>query len=145
MTQQYAKDGTPLKHAELSAEVIGCAMEVSNELGVGFLESVYHNALVIALTSKGLSVETQKPVAVAFRGITVGRFYMDIVVNGKVVVELKAARALAPEHSAQVLNYLRAAGIEVGLLMNFGTSRMEYRRLVMSLVAETAVQPVPLP
>jgi GxxExxY protein len=132
MTQLTALDGTPWKHADLTGRILGCAIEVSNELGVGFLESVYHNALVFALTSAGLSVETQKPMLVTFRGLTVGRYYADMVVDNKIIVELKVARILAPEHSAQVLNYLKAAQIEVGLLLNFGTSKMDYRRLVMS-------------
>ena len=125
-------DGNRWKHSELSARILGCAMQVSNQLGAGFLESVYHNALVIALSKADIAIETQKPFTVCFEGYIVGKFYADLVVGGTIVVELKAIRALVPEHSAQVLNYLKASGLEVGLLLNFGVPRMEDRRLVMS-------------
>jgi len=117
------------KHSELSGAILACAMEVSNELGVGFLESVYHEALLLALTDAGLFVETQKPIVVLYRNRIVGKFYADLVVEGKILLELKSAKALAPEHYAQVINYLKASGIEVGLLLNFGNRRLEYRRV----------------
>jgi GxxExxY protein len=105
-------------------------MEVSNNLGAGFLESVYQNALGLALASAGFFVEAQKPTTVLFRDIPVGKFYADLVVENKIILELKAARALVPEHRAQLINYLKASGIEVGLLLNFGNPRLEYHRLV---------------
>lgn len=113
---------------ELTGWILEAAFEVSNELGVGFLESVYEGALFIALRAKGLEVERQVPIQVRFRGEVVGQFYADLVVAGKVIVELKAVKALAPEHNAQVLNYLKATGHPVALLLNFGTSKMEFRR-----------------
>ena len=101
-------------YSDLTRKIIGCAFEVSNELGSGFLESVYEAALKLALTDSGIAVETQKPVEVVFRGQTVGRFYADLLVDEKVIVELKAVQAIAPEHQAQIINYLNATGVQVG-------------------------------
>lgn len=118
-----------LKHEELTKAVIGCAFEVINELGAGFLESVYEKALLLALRQKGLSAMAQHPVKVIFRNECVGDFYADIFVENKVIVELKAVKTIAPEHQAQIINYLNATGIEVGLLINFGNQKLEYKRL----------------
>lgn len=118
-----------LPHWDLTSRIIGVCMDVINELGSGFLESVYQKALFIALTQAGLRVEQQIPKKVIFRGQNVGTFYADIVVETKVLVELKAVSSLRPEHQAQVINYLNATGFEVGLLINFGRSKLEYRRL----------------
>jgi len=117
-----------LKHEEITKTVIGCAFEVINELGAGFLESVYEKALLLALRQKGLSAIAQHPVKVLFRGECVGDFYADIFVEDNVIVELKAVKAIAPEHQAQTINYLNATGIEVGLLINFGNPKLEYKR-----------------
>jgi GxxExxY protein len=130
---QDARDmGTGLKHDLITRDIIGCAFEVINELGVGFLESVYEKALLLALRQKGLSAMCQHPVSVMFRGECVGDFYADLLVEEKVVVELKAVKAIAPEHQAQIINYLNATGIEVGLLINFGNPKLEYRRFTRS-------------
>ena len=102
---------------------------MSNELGAGFLESVYQNALVVALKQKGLQVRIQVPLTVRFRGEDVGQFISDILVENKVIVELKAVSALVPEHQAQVINYLKASDLDVGLLVNFGRPRIEIKRL----------------
>lgn len=123
---------TELKHEAITKAVIGCAFEVINELGAGFLESVYERALLLALRQKGLSVVAQHPVTVMFRGECVGDFYADLFVEEKVIVELKAVKAIAPEHQAQIINYLNATGIEVGLLINFGNPRLEYKRFTRS-------------
>ena len=117
-----------LQHEEITAAVIGCAFEVINELGAGFLESVYEKALLLALRQKGLSVIAQHPVKVMFRSVCVGDFSADIFVEGKVIVELKAVKAIALEHQAQIINYLNATGIAVGLLINFGNPKLEYKR-----------------
>lgn len=117
-----------LKFGSITEAIIGCAFEVINELGVGFLESVYEKALAIALQEKGLKVLCQHPIQVHFRARVVGDFYADIFVEHKVIVELKAVKAIAPEHQAQIINYLTATGIEVGLLINFGSPRLEYKR-----------------
>ena len=119
----------PLLHEELTSTILSACFEVINELGAGFLESVYEKALLIALHQKGLKATPQVPIAVSFRGQSVGHFYADILVEDAIVIELKAAASLAPEHKAQLINYLKAAGIEVGLLVNFGNPKLEYRRL----------------
>jgi GxxExxY protein len=121
-----------LKHELITRTVIGCAFEVINELGAGFLESVYEKAMLLALRQKGLSATPQYPARVMFRGECVGDFYADIFVEEKVIVELKAVKAIAPEHQAQIINYLNATGIEVGLLINFGNPRLEYKRFTRS-------------
>ncbi len=117
------------QYGDITEKILEAAFEVGKELGSGFLESVYKNAMVIALHAKGLKVETEQPISVMFRDQQVGQFYADLFVNDKVIVELKAVFALAPEHSAQTINYLKATGIEAGLLINFGRPRIEYKRL----------------
>ena len=121
-------DTRGLKHKELTETIIGVFFEVYNELGHGFLESVYEKAFEIALSAKGLDVRRQIQVPVWFRGHRVGDFVADVLVNQLVLLELKAARALDASHEAQILNYLRATEIEVGLLFNFGV-KPEFRRL----------------
>ncbi len=122
-------DTRGLKHKELTETIIGVFYEVYNELGHGFLESVYERAFDLALTAKGLDVLRQIDVPVWFRGKKVGDFVADVLVNKCVLIELKAARTLDSAHEAQLLNYLRATEIEVGLLFNFGI-KPEFRRLV---------------
>jgi len=117
-----------MKFKELTREIIGAAFDVSNELGSGFLESVYEKALLIALQEKGLNGKSQVPLNVKFRDQVVGEFYADIIVEDQVLLELKACKVIAPEHIAQILNYLKATEMEVGLLMNFGSAKLEYRR-----------------
>ena len=108
------------KHQELTQVIIQVFYEVYNELGHGFLESVYQEAMLMALRQKGMTVEAERPLPVWFRGGRIGDFRPDLIVGDAVVVELKAARALEPVHEAQLLNYLRASELEVGLLLNFG-------------------------
>jgi GxxExxY protein len=122
-------DSQDLKHHELTEKVIGVFFDVYNELGHGFLESVYQQALAIALAERGLSVEHQVPTPVWFRGHVIGDFRADMLVNRLVILELKAARAIDLAHEKQLLNYLRATEVEVGLLLNFGV-KPEFRRLV---------------
>lgn len=136
MDGQGEPDRQGRRHAALSQLIIGCAFDVINELGAGFLESVYEQALLLALRQKGLSVLAQTPIQVMFRGACVGNFYADLLVEDKVIVELKAVRALGPEHQAQLINYLNATGIEVGLLINFGNPRLDYKRLTRAKPAE---------
>ena len=118
-----------LLHEDLTRTILSACFEVINELGAGFLESVYEKALLIALQQKGLTAVAQVPIDVSFRGNSVGQFFADILVEDAVIVELKAVSALAPEHKAQLINYLKATGMEVGLLVNFGNPKLEYRRL----------------
>lgn len=130
MDAPYRYRTRPLLHAELTEAIIGCAFDVHKELGPGFLESVYERALRLALRQQGWIVQSQHPVRVMFRGASVGCFYADLLVDRLVVVELKAARSLAPAHLAQVINYLKAADLEVGLLLNFARPRLELKRLI---------------
>ena len=116
-------------HQDLTRKIIGCAFEVQNELGVGFLESVYEKAMVVALAQSGIPVQAQAPINVSFRGVIVGSFYADLLVNERVIVELKTVSELSEQHRVQVLNYLNATGIPGGLLINFGNPRLQYRRL----------------
>jgi len=116
-------------YEEITGSILESAFVVANELGSGFLESVYEKAMVITLREKKLTVETQKPISVIFHNQNVGDFFADILVEGKVIVELKAVKSILPEHQAQVINYLKATGYEVGLLINFGSPRIEYKRL----------------
>jgi GxxExxY protein len=117
-----------LKHFALTQQIIGVYYEVYNELGTGFLESVYQKSLALALESAGLMVCSRIDIPVWFRGHRVGQFEGDLLVEQCVLLELKAARALGSAHQAQLLNYLRATEIEVGLLLNFGP-KPEFRRV----------------
>jgi GxxExxY protein len=116
-------------HEALTGKILEASFEVIRELGAGFLEGVYQNALLVALRQKGIKAEARVPLLVRFRGEVVGEYFADLLVDGKVIVELKAVKDLAPEHQAQLINYLKATGIEVGLLINFGRPKLEYRRL----------------
>ena len=120
---------TDLKHGLITDRILKVFYEVYNELGHGFLESVYHRSLVLALKSVGLNVSSRVSIPVWFRGTRVGRFEADILVEGCVLLELKAARMLDSSHRAQLLNYLRATEIEVGLLLNFG-EKPEFKRVI---------------
>jgi GxxExxY protein len=120
---------TDLKHGLITDQILRVFYDVYNELGHGFLESVYHRSLVLALTAKGLNVRSRVAIPVWFRGQQVGQFEADVLVENCVLLELKAARLLDTSHRAQLLNYLRATEIEVGLLLNFG-ERPEFQRLI---------------
>ena len=120
---------TDLKHGLITDRILGVFYDVYNELGHGFLESVYHRALVLALQSAGLRVCSRVDIPVWFREHQVGNFVADILVENCVLLELKAVRSLDSSHRAQLLNYLKATEIEVGLLLNFG-ERPEFKRVV---------------
>lgn len=117
-----------MEHEELTRTIIGSAMAVHRVLGPGFLESVYQNALAHELRKAGLKVECERKVQVSYDGVVVGDFSCDLLVEDAVLLELKAVQALAPAHEVQLVNYLTATGIEVGLLLNFGGQRLEYKR-----------------
>jgi len=108
------------KHTELTEKIINIFYRVYNKLGYGFLEKVYENAMMIELKKEGIFAIAQAPIRVLYDNIIIGEYYADILVEDKVIVEIKAARQLAEEHEAQLLNYLKATDIEVGLLLNFG-------------------------
>jgi GxxExxY protein len=116
-----------LLHRDMTDLIIGVFYDVYNELGFGFLESIYEEAMVIALREKGVDVQQQVPVPVAFRGHLIGTYQADLIVDGVIIVELKAVQKLVEAHVAQLMHYLRATEIEVGLLMNFGHSP-EFKR-----------------
>jgi GxxExxY protein len=118
-----------MKHEQLTGKIIEVFYEVYNELGHGFLESVYENAMRLALTEAGFFVPPKKELNVWFRGVIVGTFEPDITVENLVILELKSARAIDPAHEAQLLNYLRATEVEVGLLFNFGP-KPDFKRMV---------------
>ncbi len=124
-------DERRFKHEILTRMIIGVFFDVYNELGHGFLETVYREAMTIALESKSLRVEKDFGLEAKFRGRVVGAFKADLLVNGCVIVELKALKRLGPAHEAQTLNYLRAGVIEVGLLLNFGPEP-QIKRLAFS-------------
>jgi GxxExxY protein len=113
---------------ELTEKIIGCAMAVHSALGPGFLESVYAKAFEHELHKAQLAVECEKPIVVKYEGVIVGSFSADKLVEGKIMIEEKAVQALASAHEVQLVNYLTATGIEIGLLLNFGAKRLEYKR-----------------
>lgn len=118
-----------MKHSDLTDKIIGVFYDVYNELGYGFLESTYAEALGVALGESGLSAVREVAVPVWFRGKKIGQYYADVIVEGLILLELKAARTLESAHEAQLLHYLRATDVEVGLLLNFGL-RPQFRRLL---------------
>ena len=120
-----------LVHNELTRAVIGAAMEVHSTLGPGFLESVYEAAMAIELNLGKVPYECQKPIPVMYKGEKAKDFFCDMLVDEKVLVELKALKAITNVEEAQVLNYLKATGLQVGLLINFGEQSLRYKRLVL--------------
>ena len=116
-------------HGDVTERILGCAFLVQNTLGSGFLEKVYENAMIVAMRREGLDVRQQVPLQVHFLDELVGDFFADILVDGAVVVEIKATEQNPPIYAAQVLNYLKATGLPVGLLLNFGRPKLYYRRL----------------
>jgi GxxExxY protein len=114
---------------ELTQTILGCCFDIMNELGSGFLESVYKNALFIAIKEKGLKIEAEKRFEVIFRGQKIGLYIADLIIEGNVIVELKCCESLLGEHQAQLINYLKVSDISVGLLVNFGKRKLEYKRL----------------
>jgi len=109
-------------HSDITDKIIGAAYEVHGVLGQGFLEKVYENALAVELRRAGLEVEQQRPITVRYKNEVVGDYFADLVVEGAVIVELKATRSIEPVHEVQLVNYLRATRLQVGILINFGKS-----------------------
>ena len=117
--------------AELTRSIIGTAFEVHNVLGVGFLEKVYQNALVKELRLRGCQFEAEVKIPVYYKSVLVGDYYADILVEGRIILELKAVIKLTGKHEAQLLNYLKATGHKIGLLINFGSDRVEVKRRIL--------------
>ena len=131
-----------MEDASLTFKIIGCAFAVHNALGYGFLEKVYENALRIELLNAGFSVQQQTPINVYYAGQVVGEYFADLLVEGRVIVEIKAVSKLIPQHEVQLVNYLTATGSEVGLLINFGTS-VEYKRKHRKLLPKNEPETFP--
>jgi GxxExxY protein len=117
---------------QITEKIIGCAFAVSNSLGSGFLEKIYENAVLIELRAAGLKVESQKPIKVQYKGEIIGEYLADLLVENLVIVELKAVKAIDPNHVAQALNYLKATGLKFALILNFGKPKVEIKRIVRS-------------
>ena len=117
-----------MESEELTRKIIGCAMTVHRVLGGGFLESVYQKALAHELRKAGLSVECEAKIQVNYDGMVVGEFSADMLVNGCIIIENKAVQSLVTAHETQLVNYLTATGIEIGLLLNFGGPHLEFKR-----------------
>jgi|CXWL01.1.fsa_nt_gi GxxExxY protein len=112
----------------LTEQIIGLAMKVHRVLGPGFLESVYRNALLIELHKAGLQADAEKRINVLYEGVSVGNFVADMLVEDKIILELKAVEAIGKAHEVQTVNYLTATGIDIGLLINFGSERLQFKR-----------------
>lgn len=119
-----------MTHQLLTRTILNAAFEVSNTLGSGFLEKVYHRALAHELTLRHLHVISEQRLTILYKGQTVGDYLPDLLIENKILIELKCADRLAPEHTAQCINYLRATNLEVCLLLNFQHPKLEYRRVV---------------
>jgi|FLOH01.1.fsa_nt_gi GxxExxY protein len=122
---------TGLIHEELTFKIIGCAFEVHKELGPGFLESAYEAAMKIELKAGDLAVESQKQFPLIYKGVKIKDFFCDLVVDEKVIVELKAISKISDIERAQILNYLKVTGLKVGLIINFGQTSLKHERMVL--------------
>jgi GxxExxY protein len=136
-----------MKHQDLTAKIIQCAYKVHNTLGFGFLEAIYQNALLIELKKSGLHAEKEKRIQVYYDNQLVGDYIADIIVEDNVILELKSVKDLHDAHSAQLINYLKATGIEIGLLINFGDSvqvkRKVFTTAMTSIKTVSSVKSVP--
>lgn len=121
-----------LLYRPLTEQIIGAAFAVHTELGPGFLEKVYETALLIELTGKGLTVRDQAEIPVYYRSHSVGLYYADLLVADKIICEIKAVEKIIPAHQAQLLHYLKATGLKLGLILNFGAQSLQFKRLVKS-------------
>ena len=121
-----------LRHSDITGSIIGAAFEVYRVLGYGFLEKVYQRAMQVELQQHGLQVELEYPIKVNFKGTIVGDYFADLFVERKVIVEVKVAKEFNPKDEAQLLNELKATEVEIGLLINFGAKKVEFKRLISS-------------
>ncbi|MBW1784486.1 MAG: GxxExxY protein [Deltaproteobacteria bacterium] len=123
-----------MEYGELTEKIIGCAYRVYNKMGFGFLESVYEKCMLIELNKANLVAESQKPITVYYDNQIVGEFVADIIVNDKVILELKSLRRIIKAHEVQLVNYLVATGKPVGLILNFGERKVEVKRKIKDLI-----------
>jgi GxxExxY protein len=140
MEPRMNTDGHGYEWEEVTGSIIGCAYRVANTLGAGFLEKVYENALAHELRKSGLYVRQQHPIQVKYDGEIVGNYDADLFVNNAVLVELKSSRAIDEVHFAQCINYLKATSLPVCLLINFGTPRIQIKRILNPTVRDGWVQ-----
>ena len=119
-----------LKYQDITQDIIGAAFEVHNILGYGFLEKVYQRAMQVELLQRGHTTELEPALEVKYKGVIVGNYAADLLVDGKVIVELKVAQTYNPKDEAQLLNELKATGMIIGLLINFGKEKVEFKRFV---------------
>lgn len=132
ITEGTEKLVTEIYEKELSYKIIGCAIQVHKSLGSGYMEKLYERALILELTARGLSAKSQFPIRVSYRGEIIGDYKADIVVEDKVILELKACSRIIPVHEAQLLQYLAATGLKVGYIINFGSNyKLEFVRKVL--------------
>ena len=124
-----------MQHTELTEKIIGCAYQVYNKMGSGFLESIYEKCLLIELEKIGLHAEAQKQISVYYENQNVGDFTADIIVEGQIILELKSVQQIARAHEVQLVNYLTATRMDVGLILNFGEKKVEVKRKVRILKA----------
>ena len=139
MTSGTTRAGLALVHGDLSREIIGAFYDVYNELGFGFPEALYQRAMPVALAGRGLQCERELLLVVRYKGEVVGSYRADLIVEGKIIVECKVAVRILPVHEAQLLTYLKAGGIKVGMVLNFGPRPTFRRMLLLSPKEESAV------
>jgi GxxExxY protein len=130
MLESHISEQSKLLHEETTSKIIGAAFEVHDQLGYGFLERVYQRPLHVELLRRGASAELERRIQVQYKGVVVGDYDADLIVNGCVIVEIKVAAQYDKRDEAQLLNELKATGIKVGMLINFGRAKVEYKRLV---------------
>jgi GxxExxY protein len=122
-----------MKHEDLTEKIIGCAYKVYNAMGYGYLESVYEKCFMIELNKEGLSAESQIPVKVFYEGENVGDYIADVIVEDMIIIELKSVSHIVKAHEVQLVNYLTATGIEIGLIINFGPQHVEIKRKLKTI------------
>jgi len=130
-TDYSLKSDSAYRYQNLTSDILNCAFEIHNSLGCGFLEKVYEKALIYELESRGLKVTSQKAIKIKYKDKEVGVYLADLTIENKVIVELKVVEFLSKIHKAQVINYLRATGYKVALILNFSKPRLEYKRVVV--------------
>jgi GxxExxY protein len=131
MAETSVESGLALMHGSITREIIGAFYDAYNELGHGFLEAVYQRAMPVLLAERGLRTEIERPILIHFHGVNIGAYRADLIVESRVVVECKVATRILPLHEAQLLHYLKATGINVGLILNFG-SQPGMRRMLLT-------------
>ncbi|MBI5116839.1 GxxExxY protein [Candidatus Poribacteria bacterium] len=130
MTRMEVKSEKELLCGDLSYEIIGAAMEVHNALGPGFTENIYEEALCVELGNRRIKLDRQKAIMVNYKGVNVGDYVLDMIVEGRIILELKATTEHSPIFDAQIYSYLRATGLKLGLLINFGAQKLSHKRIV---------------